>query len=70
MRPTFRETADKKLSEMTFTENMCLSVIVRGRRRVHYVRRFAAAAAALIIILTGISAAVFFRPETAPDNVA
>lgn len=70
MRPTFRETADKKLSEMTFTENMCLSVIVRGRRRVHYVRRFAAAAAALIIILTGISAAVFFRPEIAPDNVA
>ncbi|MBQ4089144.1 MAG: hypothetical protein IJC56_04600 [Clostridia bacterium] len=70
MRPTFRETADKKLSEMTFTENMRLSVIVRGRRRVHYVRRFAAAAAALIIILTGISATVFFRPKSAPDHVA
>jgi len=70
MRPTFRETADNKLSEMKFSETMRLSVIVRGRRRVHYVRRFAAAAAALIMILTGISAAVFFRPDSAPDYVA
>ena len=70
MRPSFRETADNKLSEMKFTENMYLSVIVRSRRRVHYVRRLAAAAAALIIILTGISAALIYRPDSAPDYVA
>lgn len=70
MRPTFRETADKQLSGLKFTENMRLGVIVRGRRRVHYTRRIAAAAAVFLAMLTGISAFFALRPDGAPDNVA
>lgn len=70
MRPTFRETVDKELSNLKFTENMRLSVIVHGRRRVHYTRRIVSIAAVFLLLLSGVTVFLSLRPDAAPDRIA
>lgn len=70
MKPTFRETADRQLAEMKFTESMRLSVLVQGRRRHVALRRSLIAVACALVLLLGFVAYRFALPGNAPDTVA
>lgn len=67
MKPSFREAADKRLNELTFTDTMKLSVLVRGRRsaRPRYLR-YAAVACALLLMVSAF-ALLSIKPH--PDRI-
>lgn len=69
MKPTFRETADKQLSEIKFTDSMKFSVLVHGRRRFHRVSRIVLAVACTGILLTCALLLRFGIPLSFPDTV-
>lgn len=66
MKPSFRETADDRLSDLKFSESMKLSVLVQGRRsaRPGYIR-YAAIACAFIVML---GAFMFLKIAPGPDR--
>lgn len=70
MKPTFRETVDKQLGGMRFTDEMKLHVLAGCRRRRFSPHRliFAAACAALLIIGAGLMLRMGL--QSAPDTVA
>jgi len=68
LKPSFREAADRRLNELTFTDTMKLSVLVQGRRstRPRYLR-YAAMACALLLM---VSAFALLSINPHPDRIS
>ena len=68
MKDNFREIADRKLSDVTFTDSMKLHVLASARRRQKPAYLKYIAAAAMLIVIFG--SVLIYGTSPAPDNIA
>lgn len=68
MKDNFREIADRKLADVTFTDSMKLNVLASARRKQKPAYLKYAAAAAMLLIM--FAAALIYGTSPAPDNIA